>query len=677
MTTPVPTTSELRIALEHTLALLRDRRVAEAEQQAREILRVQAGEINASRLLGAALRLQGRYEDAARELNDLVAKAPEFALAHQELGLCQSAAGRIREAIESLQLAVSLEPSLAVSWRALGELYLSTNDHEAAEQAFQQHLKTTTQNPELVKVVQLLSEQKIAHAERACRAYLKKYPTDVNAIRLLAEIGIKLKVFDDAEKLLERCLELAPDFHLARLNYASALSGRQKPVAALEQIEILAQSEPEKPTHLMMKASILTQMGNYPDALALFERLLDKYPPQATTLLSYGHALKTVGRQEEAIQAYRRAIELQADLGDAYWSLANLKTYAFDDAQIEQMRTTIEGGKIRRVDYFHLCFALGKALEDRRAHQDSFQFYARGNAVKKRLERYNADLNQRNTQRNIDTCSAELFQRNAGHGCERPDPIFIVGLPRSGSTLLEQILSSHSMVDGTKELPDIIAISRRIGSRGKSDPSGQYPEVLRHLMPEELAELGREYLERASVQRAGAPYFIDKMPNNFAHIGLIQLILPKARIIDARRHPMDACYSGFKQLFASGQRFSYGLTDIGRYYRDYIDLMDHWDQVLPGRILRVQYEDVISDTEGQIRRMLDYCGLEFEPACLDFHQNPRAVRTASSEQVRQPINTRGIGQWRAVEPQLDELKEALGQVLERYPLDQYAYLEDR
>jgi tetratricopeptide (TPR) repeat protein len=662
-------TTDLKIALEHTFKLLRDNRVDEAEQQAREILRVYPGEVNASRILGAALRLQKNYQAAIELLQPITVTSPGFALAWQELGLCYSATGRITEAVATLKRAVEGDPTLATSWRALGELYLSLEDHEAAEASFQQHLQTTTRDPELIQVVEYLNGNKVAQAERSCREYLKRHPTDVNAIRLLAEIGIKLRVFDDAENLLARCLELAPDFHLARLNYASALSGRQKPAQALEQLEILERSEPEKPSHLMLKAVTLTQMGSYPQAIALYEKLLSKYTPQATTLMSYGHALKTVGRQVDAIAAYSKAIELKPDLGDAYWSMANLKTFTFDDAQIETMKALIETGKTSKVDFFHLCFALGKALEDKKDFEQSFRYYARGNEVKKRQERYNSDLNHNNIQRTINSCTADLFADNAGAGCQSPDPIFIVGLPRSGSTLLEQILSSHSLVDGTKELPDIISISRRIGApRVKTEPS-LYPEILQQLPGEQLAELGEEYLARASVQRGDAPFFIDKMPNNFAHIGLIQLILPNAKIIDARRHPMDTCFSGFKQLFASGQRFTYGLADIGRYYCDYVALMDHWDSVLPSKVLRVQYEDVVADTEAQIRRILDYCGLEFESACLDFHQNRRAVRTASSEQVRQPINTRGIGQWRPVEAHLDELKQALEPVLERYPLD--------
>jgi tetratricopeptide (TPR) repeat protein len=663
------TTPDLKIALEHTFGLLREKRVGEAEQQAREILRIYPDEANASRLLGAALRIQKQYDPAINVLEGLTLRSPDFALAQQELGLCYSATGRASDAIETLRQAVDADPSLAISWRALGELHLALDEREAAEQAFQQHLKTTTHDPELIKAVRFLNEKKIAQAERCCREYLKQHPTDVNAIRLLAEIGIQLKVFDDAEKLLERCLELAPDFHLARLNYASALSGRQKPTEALVQLDILEKSEPEKPSHLMLKASVLTQMGDYPKAIGIFERLLTQFKPQATTLMSYGHALKTIGQQEQAISAYSKAIELKPDLGDAYWSMANLKTFKFDKQQITRMKTVIETGKPNRTDFFHLCFALGKALEDKGEYSESFRYYARGNEVKKRLERYNSDLNHRNIQRAIACCGADLFSRNAGSGCPRPDPIFIVGLPRSGSTLLEQILSSHSQVDGTKELPDIIAMSRRIGAPKKNTEPSLYPEILRDLDTRQLAELGEEYLARACVQRAGAPYFIDKMPNNFAHIGFIQLILPQAKIIDARRHPMDTCYSGFKQLFASGQRFTYGLTDIGRYYCDYVQLMDHWDTVLPGKVLRVQYEDVIADTEGQIRRILGYCGLEFEESCLNFHENRRAVRTASSEQVRQPINTRGIGQWRNVEHHLDELKEALASLRDRYPLN--------
>jgi tetratricopeptide (TPR) repeat protein len=386
--------------------------------------------------------------------------------------------------------------------------------------------------------------------------------------------------------------------------------------------------------------------------------------------MSYGHTLKTVGRLEESIEAYRKCIRLSPEVGEAYWSLANLKTFRFSDEDIDNMRqqVTSEGGDAD--DQSHLAFALGKALEDRGDYDESFHFYRRGNAIRRIEHRHNPQVNVLDSVRQVRTFDKTFFEQREGWGCHSAEPIFVVGLPRAGSTLLEQILASHSQVEGTTELQDIIAISRKLGGRSRQNPAGKYPEILAQMSAEEFRELGESYLETTRIQRTGSPFFIDKMPNNFRHIGLIHLILPNSKIIDARRHPMGGCFSGFKQLFAHGQTFTYGLEDIGKYYRDYVRLMDHWDAVLPGRVHRVQYEDMVSDTENQIRALLDYCGLEFEEQCLRFYETERAVRTPSSEQVRKPIYKEGMEQWRNYEAHLGPLKEALGpEIRERYSID--------
>jgi hypothetical protein len=385
--------------------------------------------------------------------------------------------------------------------------------------------------------------------------------------------------------------------------------------------------------------------------------------------MNYGHTLKTVGRVDDAIREYRTSIGLRPATGEAYWSLANLKTFRFETKDIEAMRAQIvpEGGDPE--DQAHLAFALGKALEDQQAFDESFRYYAHGNAVRRQHHRYDAKVNVVNTARQIRGLDRAFFAERQGWGCAAPDPIFIVGLPRAGSTLLEQVLASHSKVEGTAELPDIIAISRKLGKKSRKNPASDYPEILRTLSKQQVGELGESYMQTTRVQRRGAPFFIDKMPNNFQHIGLIHLILPNAKIIDARRHPMAGCFSCFKQLFARGQTFTYDLADLGRYYRDYVALMDHWDAVLRDRVHRVQYEEMVADSEGQIRRLLDYCGLEFEEQCLRFYETERAVRTPSSEQVRQPIYKEGLEQWRHYEKHLEPLKKALGPILDRYPID--------
>jgi hypothetical protein len=482
----------------------------------------------------------------------------------------------------------------------------------------------------------------------------------VSAIRLLADIGIKIGRLNDAEALLRRCLELAPDFHMARYNYANLLFKKMQYEPALTEINKLTEIFPDNPSYWMLKASILGSIGDHESAITIYERILSDYPNQGRSWLSLGHALKTVGRQDDGVDAYQKAIEVKPGLGEAYWSLANLKTYHFDADTIETMRHEAlnEGGKVD--DYYHLYFSLGKALEDEDRYEEAFEAYRRGNLIRRKTVRWDADAHHDNMHDLIDFFEPAVFAERTGQGCQASDPIFIVGLPRAGSTLLEQILASHSQVEGTMELPDIISIARRLSGKIDRDEPSLYPRVLADMKPEQLRELGDEYLERTRVHRTDTPFFIDKMPNNFSHVGMIHLILPNARIIDARRDPLACCFSGFKQLFARGQNFTYSLEEIGRYYRDYVELMAHWNRVLPGRVLRMNYEDVVADIETQVRRLLDYCSLPYESACLEFHKTERSVRTASSEQVRQPLYTGAVEQWRNFEPWLGPLEKALG-----------------
>jgi tetratricopeptide (TPR) repeat protein len=520
-------------------------------------------------------------------------------------------------------------------------------------------LAAASGHPELVEATRCLRGGRLPQAERTVREVLKKSPGDVVAIRLLAEIGLNVGKVDESIGLYERCLELAPGFALARQNYVVALSRRQRFDEALAQVGQLLDAEPRNPNYRLLRGSLLVKKGEHRVALALYEEFLKEYPRQAGAHLNYGHTLKTVGRLDESIAAYRTSIALQPTTGEAYWSLANLKTFRFSDDEIRNMQAELdEDGDPD--DQSHLLFALGKAMEDRERFDESFAYYAKGNAIRGKRQPYSAKINVYDTARQIKALDAQFFAERRGWGCPSPDPIFIVGLPRAGSTLLEQILASHSQVEGTTELPDIIAISRRLGRKSPANPASKYPEILASLTEDETARLGEGYLESTRVQRRDTPYFIDKMPNNFKHIGLIHLLLPNAKIIDARRHPMAGCFSCFKQLFARGQRFTYRLEDLGHYYRDYVRLMDHWDTVLPGRVLRVNYEDMVADSEKQIRRVLEYCGLAFEEGCLRFYETERAVRTPSSEQVRQPVYSHGLEQWRNFEAHLGPLKAALG-----------------
>jgi len=665
-TTP---TADLKSAVRHAMALFARGQHHLAVEQAQEILRLFPGEPNSAFVVAAVTRARGEPDAARGQLEALVARVPDFALAWQELGFALASLGASSSAKAALRKALALSPQLPDSWKVIAELATAEGNVAEATDAADQFALANATDPRLVDAVRQARAGQLALAERGCRAYLYDHPDDATAIRLLADIGVRVGAFEGAEHLFRRCLELAPDFTLARLNFAQFLSQRERLLEALSEVELLLKADPRHYAFLTLKASIYAKLGDFPSAIALYERLLSDYPPRPMTTLVHGHALKTIGRQNEAIDAYRRTISLQPSFGDAYWSLANLKTFRFGNDEIDAMRRQIASGAGSLEDHFHLRFALGKALEDRHEYAESFEHYRQGNEIKIGLERYSAERTTAEIERSMRVCTSEFFTARAGHGTESADPIFIVGLPRSGSTLLEQILASHSSVDGTKELIDIPALVRRLSGRPRSGETPRYPDLLLDLEFDQLRVLGEEYLSRTRVQRGTAPFFIDKMPNNFRYIGLIQIILPNARIIDARRHPMAACFSCFTQLFAQGQSFTYGLENIGRYYRDYLRLMDHWDAVLPGKVLRVQYEHMTRDTEQQVRRILEFCGLPFEEACLDFHRTERAVRTASSEQVRQPIYANAVDHWRHYEPWLGELKEALGpEVLERYPI---------
>jgi tetratricopeptide (TPR) repeat protein len=663
-TDPVGT---LEVALAHTARLL-ETEPALAAEQATEILKAVPSHPLATLMLGTANRTMGAADAALAVLEPLLKAHPNWAAAHCELGLALGAAGRGDAAIEALRRAVALKPDIPAAWRALGDHLTATEDAQGADDAYAQSVKFSTRDPRLMEAAACLCEGRIAPAEALLRDHLKRNPTDVAAIRMLAEVAARLGRYGDSETLLARCLELAPSFAPARHNYAIVLHRQSKSEEALVEINRLLAAERRNPGYCNLKAAILVRIGDYDEAIELYAAVLAQYPNQAKAWLSYGHALKTAGRQNDCLDAYRKTIALVPSLGEAWWSLANLKTVRFTPADLQAMHAQLERPDLADEDRMHFHFAIGKAQEDAGAYQESFEHYARGNSLRKAAIRYDATETTAHVRRSKALFSRELFAERKGVGCPAPDPIFIVGLPRSGSTLLEQILSSHPSVEGTMELPDIGVIARTLdGRKTKSEPS-RYPEILASLSAKDFHALGERYLATTRIQRkTGAPFFIDKMPNNFAHVGLINLILPNARIIDARRHPLGCCFSGFKQHFARGQHFTYSLEDIGHYYRDYVALMAHFDALLPGRVHRVIYETIIADTEAEVRRLLAYCGLPFDEKCLRFYENERAVRTASSEQVRQPIFRDAIEHWRHYDPWLGPLKGALGPVLDAYP----------
>jgi tetratricopeptide (TPR) repeat protein len=633
MSAPAAPLGTLEVALAHAQRLLASDAAAAAEQAA-EILKVHADLPEALALCGLALGHLGQGE----------------------------------EAIAALRRAVHLKPELPDAGRALGDHYSALDMREAADEAFAQHLRHSTHDPKLMSAALALAENRIPDAELQLREHLKRHPTDVLAIRMLAEVAARIGRTHDAESLLQRCVELAPGFRSARQNYAMVLHRQNKWSEALREVEHLMVDEPANPGLRNLKAAVLNRVGEYAASIELYRAVLRDYPNQPKVWMSLGHALKTANHNAESIEAYRRCIELAPQFGEVWWSLANLKTFRFSAQDVAMMRSQLERSELTNDDRFHFHFSLGKALEDSGEYAVSFDHYAQGNALRRKLIRYDAAENAGHVERSKRLFGAAFFAERAGWGCAAPDPIFIVGLPRSGSTLVEQILASHSQVEGTQELPDISMIARMIANRTSRTEGTAYPRALGKYSPEELRELGERYLERTRIQRKTArPLFIDKMPNNWAHVGLIHLILPNAKIIDARRHPLGCCFSCFKQHFARGQTFSYELDELGRYYRDYVELMAHFDSVLPGRVHRVFYENMVDDTEAEVRRLLAYCGLPFEEGVLKFHENQRAVRTASSEQVRRPIFREGLDQWRHFEAWLDPLEAALGDVLTEYP----------
>ena len=654
---------------EHAAVLAQLSAPLAAWPEARDLLLIEA----------VSLRHLGRIDAALASLDRLALQHPRFSLMHQERGLCHVARKDAPAAIAALLEAVNLNPALPMSWKMLAGIYRITGDTDNAAMAAGHVTALQALPPPVVAATALFFDGDLAPAEVMIRAFLLAHGDHPEAMRLLAKIGLAHKVYDDAELLLAGVLELMPDHRAARFEYAQALTWRHKYVEAHAALAPLLAAEPTSHDFRELASTIAVGLGRHDEAIVIYRDMLAHIAaasgPQdagisaqarADLNLWLGHALKTVGDLPEAIAAYRASIAARPDFGDAWWSLANLKRYLFTDAEILGMRAAEAAPSTSAIDRVHLCFALGKALEDRDEIADSWLYYERGNALQRAESRYRPEILETNTRQQIAVCTPDFFESRAGWGVADRDPIFILGLPRSGSTLVEQILASHSRVEGTQELPDVQRIVLDLQGRDPDLDNPRYPAALADLSRDDIEAFGRRYMEDTRIYRSGRPFFIDKMPNNFRHIGLIHLMLPNATIIDARRDPISCCFSNLKQLFAQGQEFSYGIEDIARYYRTYLDLMEHWDTVLPGRILRVHHKAVVDDLDGSVRRILDHAGLDFEPACVAFHQNRRSVRTPSSEQVRQPIFRDGLDQWKKYETWLGPLKEALGDAVVRY-----------
>ncbi len=664
--------TQKKLAVESTLhdikELIQSRKFAQAEEHLLDIIALNRKHEEALYMLAVCQRYQHNYSTALATLAALTLLAPEHSRAHQEMGHVHRASRNHDEALSAYSRAVQINPALEASFSAQIDILNATGRSQFTGRLDQQLATLKSMPKPLVAVTDLIAQGKFVKAEHLCKAFMQKVPRHVEGMRLLADIGSRLGVLDDAEFLLESAVEFEPNNARVRIDYIQVLRKRQNYEEALRQAKILLEKNPNNPQFQSVFAVESMQSGDYETALSTFDSILTILPEDAVTLTSRGHALKTRGQTDDAIDSYRRAIVKAPAHGEAYYSLANLKLFTFKEDEINAMEVQQNHSSTSHMGRIYLNFALGKAYEDNGDFDRAFASYERGNAFKKAQSRYKSAELSDEFRAQAEVFDSAFVARHQTTGFAAADPIFIVGLPRAGSTLLEQILASHSLIDGTMELPNMLSLAQKLRRGERMGVTNHYPGVLKEMAPERFLEFGQKFIDETRIHRGSAPYFIDKMPNNFRHIGLISLMLPNAKIIDARRHPMGCCFSGFKQLFAEGQEFTYGLKEIGIYYRDYVELMDHWDVALPGKVLRVQYEEVVADLDTQVRRILDYCGLEFEQSCISFYENQRSVRTPSSEQVRRPIYQSGIEQWKNFEGHLGPLKEALGSVLDRYPI---------
>ena len=627
------------------------------------ILKEHPDHIDSLYLAAVASRYLRHFDNSKQYINELLLNAPDMARAYQELGHLNRDMGDEEQAIIHYRQACELNPALMAGWKFLYQYFVKNNNKPAADHALEQINKLQSLPGVLLYIDQILNEGRLGMAEAKCRAFLKENPTHTYAMSLLAEIANRLGYFDDAEFLLEKAVEFKPDDGDLRMKYAAILRKKQKFTKTLEQVNILCDKYPDNLTYQAQKASETMQNGDHEGAITLLDDILSKNPYNFSTLTSKGHAQKTLGRTDQAIKSYQSAYEIKPDHGEAFFSLANLKTYSFTSNELDNMRKQVERVDLSLRDKAYFHFALAQGCEVNGEHDEAFFHLERGNKIKNDQSQYSIERMEKELKAQETICNESFFKDLGSGGYDAKDPIFILGLPRAGSTLIEQILASHSMVDGTLELPNILSIAQSLRGEDIYGKLGNYPKSMESLTLEQRETLGKGYIEDTRMHRKEAPRFTDKMPNNFRHIGLIHLILPNAKIIDARRYPLDCCFSMFKQLFAQGQEFSYGLAEAGSYYNSYIKLMDHWNAVLPGKVLQVNNEDVIEDLEGQVRRMLEFLELPYEEECISFYETDRLVRTASSEQVRKPINKDGMERWKPyskhLRPLVDSLDEGL------------------
>jgi tetratricopeptide (TPR) repeat protein len=658
-------TAAPRALFNAVIGLINAGELGAAEARCREALRRHPGDVNMQALLGALLVKMDRLLEAEVALRKVIEAAPSFAKPAEDLGYLMVNAGRAADALPFLERATRLDPTLERAWFSLGKALAVLGRGKEADVAFEKSFELSPVRKLMALAAEHQKEGRLEEAERIYRHVLRDNPRNVDALRLLALIAAEADKPDDAETLLRRAIGIAPDFQLALLDLGRLLKEQDRFADALECFDHAISLQPKHPQAHYLRAAALARASFTQEAIESYRRCLALRPAHQGALLGIGHVLKAVGDYDGAVAAYRACMRESPDFGETYWSLANLKTYRFDDATVSEMEGRAAAQGKNGQSEVNFLFALGKAYEDRGDYERAWTHYRRGNETQRALVQYDPVQTEAVNDRILEVYTAELVERLGGYGNPDPSPIFILGLPRSGSTLLEQVLATHSEVEGTSELPYVGRLASSMNYNRKDGIN--YPEAMRELAPANVASLGTQYLELARIhRRSGSPRFIDKMPNNFPNVGLIALMLPNAKIIDARRHPLDACLSCWRQLFAKGQNFTYDLTEIGEYYLQYQRMMDHWARVLPGRVLTVQYEEVVVDFETQVRRLLEFCGLPWQDACLRFYESERPVRTPSAEQVRQPIYDRSVGHWKNFEQYLGELIEVIAPIRDRY-----------
>jgi tetratricopeptide (TPR) repeat protein len=641
--------------------LLKECADREAELLCLKALELDPADVNFIALLGSAQLRQGKLEEAEVTLRRVVSIAPGFPRAQEDLGTALLNLKKPEEATPHLIKAVELNPQSAEAFFKLGGALKAQGQHEGADKAFARSRELSPQKGQMEQAANLFAQGKYREAEKVAKDLVRQNPRDVNAAVLLARIAIQAHCYEDAEALLRRVVQIAPRFIEAWHDLNTALKEQSKFSEATEVLDQALKIDPGNAISHYFRGATLAMDARPEEAEISYKDAIRINPTLSGAHLGLGHVLKTVGKQEEGIAAYREAMALRPNFGEIHYSLSNLKTFVFSDAEIEDMVNRLDGGELTKESVVHFSFALGKAFEDSKDYDRAFEYYSKANRTHRDTIAYDPVQTELVHTKIREVFSADLLEQfSTGVGCTDPAPIFILGLPRSGSTLLEQILASHSQIDGTSELPDLSLVSQSITDRARGFA---YPGAVQELTPQKFAELGQQYISQTMRHRSGAAYFTDKMPNNFPHIGFIHLILPNATIIDARRHPLDSTLGCYKQHFAKGQTFTYDLFELGEFYLEYQRMMDHWDEVLPGKVLHVQYEEVVSDLETQVRRILEHCGLPFEENCVNFHATDRAVRTASSEQVRQPIYSGSVNTWKRFEKHLEPLIDVLSPLL--------------